>query len=494
MSRPRPSGASSRNARHSTMPRASTAAIPGLPPYEPPKHPLNPSAHNALRNLSSAHQGFGALKKHQSDAIEALGDSAVLINDRLHDRTKKHKRRDEELANGLAKENLSPESRIQIQHQRRDAAQELGGFKTAIDGMTERMDDSIRKMIDGREAMTQLEDSLKKARELVQSAGGQVSTQQSSTQRTNRRRRQRDEDEDEDEEFEPTLPDETQDARSDRNAQCSISDIFRHDLQRQIDAYRSLPLSVRYADHNDYVHFKKMVHDGRYHDDVDMPHASTWFVSENRAPEPGVTTRRGAVEAADDSDDDIVVARQTVSTKCPLTLREFVEPVTSSKCPHSFERSAIMDMISASTITSGGGTQRGVRGGKKAVQCPVTGCQQNLTADDLQADPIIIRRIKRLQQARTAEEEGSDEEGSRFDRPQIESTIIHSEADYDVSGIAPKPEPVCSFGSRTGGGAPPPSTAISPVVDLGDGTDEDEGSEPNQYDEGEEGDVELDEA
>jgi hypothetical protein len=49
-------------------------------------------------------------------------------------------------------------------------------------------------------------------------------------------------------------------------------------------------------------------------------------------------------------------------------------PVTSQKCPHSFEKDAIMEMIGYSSLRVGGsGGRRGADNGTKAIKCPV--CQ-----------------------------------------------------------------------------------------------------------------------
>ena len=98
-----------------------------------------------------------------------------------------------------------------------------------------------------------------------------------------------------------------------------------------------------------------------------MPHASTWFPSES--PDPSHPTTRAAAAAGDaiEDDDDLAVASERVSIKCPLTLLPMKEPVTSQKCPHSFEKGAILDMINRSDITLEGSGRRGV----KALKCPV---------------------------------------------------------------------------------------------------------------------------
>ena len=132
----------------------------------------------------------------------------------------------------------------------------------------------------------------------------------------------------------------------------------------------SLPIS--YAQNNDYVGFKKLVYDAQFPGDdaPPMPHSSTWFsdqslnTSDSRTDGAAAT---GSQPAA--GDDELAVASERISIKCPITLLPMKNPVTSTKCPHSFEREAILSMINASDVRAEGSGRRG--GGQKAMQCPI---------------------------------------------------------------------------------------------------------------------------
>lgn len=124
-----------------------------------------------------------------------------------------------------------------------------------------------------------------------------------------------------------------------------------------------------------------------------MPHSSTWFrdspaSSSGRAPAASNPNNRknnnnnknhnNSNNTGDDSSDDIEVASERISIKCPITLLPMRDPLSSSKCPHSFERTAILELISASTIhlpipsSGGGGNDRNVQTqSEKAMKCPV---------------------------------------------------------------------------------------------------------------------------
>lgn len=77
----------------------------------------------------------------------------------------------------------------------------------------------------------------------------------------------------------------------------------------------------------------------------------------------------GATEPIDDDDEDLAVASERISIKCPITLLPMKDPVTSQKCPHSFEKEAILSMIGDSDVWVGGSGRRG--DGQKGMKCPV---------------------------------------------------------------------------------------------------------------------------
>jgi SUMO ligase MMS21 Smc5/6 complex component len=115
----------------------------------------------------------------------------------------------------------------------------------------------------------------------------------------------------------------------------------------------------------------------------------------------------------DDDDDDIVVGGATQDYKCPITLRLFVDPVTSyvfehiplhfvlnpntpgnglcrAKCPHSFSREAIYSMFRVLEI-----------------QCPQPGCRARFTKADLRPNKNLENRVKAF--ARREKERGRRE-------------------------------------------------------------------------------------
>lgn len=178
------------------------------------------------------------------------------------------------------------------------------------------------------------------------------------------------------------------------------------------------------------------MHDAKHPGDEipPLPHSSTWFAhlegnTSNRpqastAARPTTQQRPNRARQHDpeeeeevEDDDDIAIARERISLTCPLTLLPYQNPVTSSKCPHSFERQAIMDMISHSTVTALASTQPSSRGGVgggnrsrrvKAVKCPV--CSVMLTAEDLRTDLVLLRRVKRMEDLKRREREAEEDD------------------------------------------------------------------------------------
>lgn len=80
----------------------------------------------------------------------------------------------------------------------------------------------------------------------------------------------------------------------------------------------------------------------------------------------------------DDSDEDIIVARASITLKCPLTVRYFVEPYSNRVCTHSFEKSAILDYIRQNSRMHQERDAHGkdVGAPKKRVECPQAGCSK----------------------------------------------------------------------------------------------------------------------
>ena len=440
-----------------------------MPSYEPLEFTLNPQAQRALAALAQG-PALRRMEKMFEEAQAAVSNAAAEINDRAHDSGQHAKRRRDGSAQG--EEDDTDQQR-------------LVDMRRKVDAMTKRMDERMCKLIDGRHYVQSIKDSVSAtAEESRANASTQASTQNVRSQRRtiSGQADEDDEDEDDDAEYPEITP--TDPSVGTQALQPAI-DMFRTKLETSKSRYQSHSLASRYTEDNDYIAFRRVVHDAQHQDDgVAMPHPSEWF-TEREAPAPGVTCIRTNANDGDDSDDDIAVSRATISTKCPLTLQEFKQPLTSKKCPHSFESEAIMSMINASELRVGGlpGPRGRVTGGERAVQCPVPGCAEQLTKGDMHTDPVLMRKIKRMQRAiAMAAEDGSDDgTGPRGDRTQ-RAQVIDDEDGADVDAIVDRRTQMKAEIKSTASSRPAASRAIrtstAPVstapVELGGSSDEDE--------------------
>ncbi|KAH7397330.1 zinc-finger of the MIZ type in Nse subunit-domain-containing protein [Pyrenochaeta sp. MPI-SDFR-AT-0127] len=368
-----------------------------LPLYKKPSHPLDADATRLLRELQG--RNLNDTKRHNVQAAATIISTAESVNDMLREHAQYVERRQKkwDTGKGLADKEEDEQTMKELQQKVEDA--------------TAKLEESMRAVIDSGVAVQRMDETLdwlrqnapKQLEEEYQTQMTQRATQRHSQSQVESQH-QLAEDHDE-ESLEDALTPGPTPLDGSRVALTGASELFTARMQRQKDTYTSLSLIARYARNNNYRDFKRIVHDAKFGDSgPTLGHEDTWF-TETGSPAPGITdsTQRGDF----DDDDDIVVDKATISTRCPITFQQFKEPYTSTKCPHTFEKNAILDMIRSSTMRVGGSGRLGAPG----IACPVTGCAQILTAADLRADPILIRKIKRMQQAEAEEaEESSDEE------------------------------------------------------------------------------------
>ncbi|KAK8152558.1 zinc-finger of the MIZ type in Nse subunit-domain-containing protein [Phyllosticta citrichinensis] len=428
---------SSSTARRSTADRNAIAsssrsaheATNEPPDYQPPSAPLNASGHQALRSIATQHQD--RLIAHLRAAAEYLDSSAGQINERLTERNQAAHLKRKRDGNGEQTE----ESQTLAEH--------LSEFQPKVEFMTKRMDEALRQTIDGKEMAAQLETALKGVKDHTAGAASQVTA----TQRS---------------EWDPTMPGQTQDGAA------ALSERFRQSFQGQKNRYNSKSLRVRYSEHPDYVKFKTSVHMALQSGEqiAPLPHKSTWFQDGSNADQ-------------DDADsDDIVMEGESIRTTCPITLAPFREPLSSDLCPHHFEKSAILELIRKSTLTSERTTQRGATQ-VKVVQCPTPGCDQMLSESTLSVRQSFIRTLRRLERLREARnndyEDEEDGDGTRRSRSIVlGSDDGYADVDGDVAAGSSGPQVKVSSSA-----AVPPATArtnddADNIVDLGSETDEED--------------------
>ncbi|KAL8786002.1 MAG: hypothetical protein Q9195_008413 [Heterodermia aff. obscurata] len=370
-----------------SRPSATTSRGPtALPPHQPLSNPLNPQAINALQTFARTYPLTPVTKRHDV-AVSALSNIAADINERYGIRSLNHHRSTARRAERGVAEDEAHAAKIEKMGQDTEA-------------LTAKMEEALRAVIDRKAHTQSVETAL---RELATNPGGRPAATQStlgaSQFRGQKRRRQNNNNnnDDDDEEADSTSPaPETQEGPL---------PFFNHTLSTSTAAYAALSQRDKYASHNDYIGFRKLLHDAQHPGDDDappLPHPSTWFTS----------------AAANDSDEDLQVAREKRSIRCPITLRTMKDPVSSTKCPHSFEREAIFDMLSASSLTVGTQPADALAGlgaarKEKAVKCPE--CAVVLRRGDLAKDEALVRKIRRMREREERDEAGEGDEDEDVD-------------------------------------------------------------------------------
>ena len=355
----RPSTASTSNAGATQA--AASQTIP-LPTYQEPSHPLTPDAQNKLAMLLNTYPS-NKLHGQLKDASGSLMNHVDEINSLLRETQDDYQRRS-------AKRAREAESALE------DESENIQLLQNKVQGMSERMETSVRKCID---AEAKIEAVKKSLREI------QGNAQRSSTQATQ------------------TTAQVTQDgADNEENTQRPdpLMRSFEGSVEKHTDIYMAKPPKFRYKEHDWFRNFKQAEYYASHGDDAKRPDENRWFDNDGE-PQAGVT---GGID-----DDDFEEMGERISTKCPLTLRDFEDPVTSKKCPHSFEKKAIQEFIKQNRPPTRGRGPAPVQD----IECPVPGCEHRLTLDDLTEDvrlkTLIKRKLRRQELARQQAEEDEDE-------------------------------------------------------------------------------------
>ena len=290
--------------------------------YEPPSFPLNDVA---IANLGGLSQTRDTLLYQNliKDSLRNLGHAVYDLHDRLRNQRERleqlQRRRDER---GLDK---SPEEERLEKH--------VAELERKIGALTKRSEQSVRQTIDKK---TALEDDAAVISALFTTA---------SSNRNNAPEQLEGEDDEGGDET-PSAP--------------STLDALREQRAQKLGEYAATPHYQRYALDNEYAAFKKLWHDALAGDDgPPLPDASKWFHADG-APVMTLSGIGAGDDDAEDSENDLAVAREIRSLNCPLTLRPLEEPYSNKKCKHTFEKAAILDYLD----------------GRQPKQCPQTGCSQ----------------------------------------------------------------------------------------------------------------------
>ncbi|PLB41233.1 SUMO ligase MMS21 [Aspergillus candidus] len=438
--------------------------------YEPPLTTLTSTGHRALLQLLKS-QPLRHLKTHLQHAEEKLTDAAGEVNERLTDAHVRYQR---------LKDRRGSSTRDEV-GDGEDAAAAAAATAAAVEGGGNEDEDREKARItkledDVRDVTGRLEAQMREtidAEALVDGLGvvlgrfedeaerESVAAPVSASTRGSRRTRRavaegQEEEEEEDEEEEEEEQEEQRDF-------VPTSQKLADELEGDHTKWDELSLTERYSTNNAYVGFYRIIHEAKHpgNDIPPLPSSSTWFThlespsqshpqshqQTSSQSQPIRPRPRSPSPASPTTSDDIAISSEIISLKCPLTLLPFQNPVSSTKCPHSFEREAIESMLSQSQTTvavstpaqsASSAASKGSRRGRRAraVKCPV--CEELLTWDDFRADAVLVRRVRRAEAARRREEEGDSEEefvvgggGSRKRSRRSEITVGSDDEDEE---------------------------------------------------------------
>ncbi|SPQ23190.1 ea4b001e-6d9f-432d-9a22-0313b30fdd3f [Thermothielavioides terrestris] len=371
-----------------------------LPPYEPPSYPMDAKIKQKLASLYSNREIDSSRRqyeKHLNKSTAFLFESVGSINDILFARKRSLSHMAEKRR---ARGDEKNEAEVSLEEY-------VAQLDAAITELTDSCEEATRWLIDSRAELEDQQAVLEKVMEGLnaQQARPEPKPQEPRTRASRRRVVGSDDDDDDDggasgdaagEEGDDVV--DGAEAAADVPPLVGVKELLNAARKAKRDEYEALSAYQRYAVHNDYIAFKKNWHDALHSEDqVPLPDPSTWFDDQGR-PTKGVPPDAH-------EDDDLVVEREIIDLKCPLSLQMFKEPYSNHQCKHTFEKAAIMEFIRS----SGG-----------VAKCPV--CSKDLRIKDLYLDEVVLRKVKRAEQAaRRGEADTSDIEPEEED---VDSSVV----------------------------------------------------------------------
>ncbi|CAG8526056.1 7901_t:CDS:2 [Ambispora leptoticha] len=134
---------------------------------------------------------------------------------------------------------------------------------------------------------------------------------------------------------------------------------YESEVNKKMREYEDTPDETKYHQNPNYLEFRQKI----------------WEVKHPDAPMPPI----GREE--ENGDDDVIISTERQSLICPLTTKIFEEPMTSTKCRHSFSKNAILAYIRANS----------------QAKCPTPGCDKILTENDIKLDKSLARRYTNVE-------------------------------------------------------------------------------------------------
>ncbi|KAK3292785.1 zinc-finger of the MIZ type in Nse subunit-domain-containing protein [Chaetomium fimeti] len=368
-----------------------------LPPYEPPSYPMDEAIKRKLAAISGSRETDSARRQYETHLAKSstyLFESVGSINDILFARKRS-------LAHMVEKRWARGEDGTS------DAQLSLEEYVAELDAtiteLTDSSEQALRWVIDCR---AELEDHQAVLEQVMEGLNAQRPPPEPRPPKIKRRAADSD-----DEDGGPDSGDGEAQEEEDEAGEMAAEDVpplvgakelLEAARKAKMSEYDALSAHQRYAVNNDYISFKKNWHDALHPEDqVPLPDPSTWFDEHGRPTKDAVADANG--------DDDLVVEREIIDLKCPLSLQIMKEPYSNQKCRHTFEKLAIMEFIQ-----SNGGMAK----------CPV--CSEDLRIKDLYLDEVVLRKVKRAAEAaRRGVDDTSDIEAEDDDSSMIVGKSIN---------------------------------------------------------------------
>ncbi|KAG8720710.1 hypothetical protein FRC08_018409 [Ceratobasidium sp. 394] len=174
--------------------------------------------------------------------------------------------------------------------------------------------------------------------------------------------------------------------------------IFNTGMQQRIDSYKSQTARQKYAKSKAFKTFVEAIWESG-HSEAMPPVIQFLPRGPYNSSSALLFTQIQLTEDGDpeDSDDDMEVGGVTQEYKCPLTLKIYTDPLTSTVCGHTFSAEGIRAFLE----------------GKNSDNCPGTGCNQRISMSVLKLDRGIQK--KAIAAERRAEKNKGEQTDSDID-------------------------------------------------------------------------------
>ena len=451
---------------------------------QPPAAPLNDEGQQSLTLLLQNTAARDRLRRRHKNAAEALSLIAGAVNDEAFTARARHGKKLQQLE---AKGEEEPEEELEGYNRYQDQVKDV----------TKTLDLGVRGIIDDIDWLANVPDALKAVAIKSGALAEETQRTQNTIPMTTQRSRRTADDEDEDAEMIGNDGEPTSTQLDPSDAPTALLQIA---FEKRASAWNAKSLTDRYAETNEYRGFYKTLHDAKHPGDkeapVPVPHHTMWFAAEEGRQIDTTAKATGGDDDVADSDEDIAVDHVNIRTTCPLTLKPLEDPVTSKKCPHSFERGAFEQYLEQTEkylpftpeqLEELGRcrnrperTRKEKEIGTPAVNCPE--CNKLLAEADVESDPVLQRKVRRIeekkQRAQEADEDSEDEDEERPRGTQRKPVGVGSSPPLSrpVSGRVYN---VKAESGRVARSPLPPGTQTTTaegatVVDLGEEDDDDD--------------------